>query len=803
MFTAVAVLTIAIGVGANTAIFSVIDCVLFKALPYNDPGKLVSIWQSAPGLNIKDLNLSPSDYFTFREENQVFQEFGVWQSGTASITGLAAPERVQSLTVTRGTLAALGVQPALGRWFTAKDDSPGSPETAVLTHGYWQRRFGGSAAAIGRRIVVDGKAIEIVGVMPQSFRFLDEKPDLILPYQFNRSQVTLGNFGFHGVARLKPGVALARANADVVRMIPIVNAKFPPPPGVSAKLFAELRFLPSVRPLKQDVVGDLGKVLWVLMASIGAVLLIACANVANLMLVRAEGRRQELAVRAALGAGSGSIAGELIAESVLLGVLGGVAGLGLAYGALRLLVSIAPASLPRVDSISLGPMGVLFTLAVSLTAGVLLGLIPAVKHAAPDITAALRAGGRTLSQSREAHRTRNALVVAQVALAVVLLIASGLMIRSFQALRNVHPGFSAPREIQTLSVSIPEAQVKEPERVVRMFQEIQGKLAAIPGVASAAFASSIPTDPVDAFDPVYAEGRSYKEGELAPLRRFKFVAPGFFQTMGTRLVAGRDFTWTDLYDRRLVALVSENLAREMWRTPSAAIGKRIKTGPADPWREIVGVTEDVRLDGSDRQAPPTTYWPALMGNFWGNATFVRREAVFTIRTSRAGSESFLKEVRQAVWSVDSDLPLARVSTMEEVYRGSMARSSFALVMLAIAGGMALLLGILGIYGVISYSVSQRTREIGIRIALGAEPKTLQAMVVRQGLGLALVGVALGLGCAAAATRLMSSLLFGIGPVDPLTYCAVAAGLLAAAAAASYAPAHRASGVDPNEALRAE
>jgi putative ABC transport system permease protein len=803
MFTAVTVLTIGIGVGANTAIFSVIDGILLRPLPYADAERLVSVSQSAPSLNLPNMNLSPSDYFTFREENRVFQEFGVWQSGTASVTGLAAPEQVNSLSVTQGTLEALGVQPVLGRWFTAADESAGSPETTILTYGYWQRRFGGSASAIGRRMVVDGKAVEIVGAMPRSFRFLDGKPDLFFPFQFDRAKITLGGFGFEGIARLKPGATLAQANADVTRMIPIVNAKFPPPPGISAKLFEDVRILPSVRPLKQDVVGDLGKVLWVMMASIGAVLLIACANVANLMLVRAEGRRQEFAVRAALGAGSGSIAGELIAESVLLGVLGGVAGLGLAYGALRLLVAIAPAYLPRIENVALGPLGVVFTLAVSLTAGVLLGLIPAIRYAAPNITAALRAGGRTSSQSREAHKARNALVVAQVALAVVLLIASGLMIRSFQALRNVHPGFSAPREIQTLSVSIAEAQVKEPERVVRMFQEIQGKLAAIPGVASVSFANSIPTDGNDSFDPVGAEDRTYREGELPPLRRFKFVAPGFFQAMGTRLVAGRDVTWTDLYDRRPVALISDNMAREMWRTPSAAIGKRIKTSPADPWREIVGVTEDVRHDGSDRKAPATVYWPMLMDHFWGNPTIVQRKAVFAIRSSRAGSESFLKEVRQAVWSVDSDAPLVGVNTMEEVYRGSMARSSFALVMLAIAGGMALLLGIVGIYGVISYSVSQRTREIGIRIALGAQPKTLRAMVVRQGLALALVGVALGLAGAAAATRMMSSLLFGIGPVDPLTYCIVGAGLLAAAAAASYAPAHRASGVDPNEALRAE
>ena len=803
MFTVVTLVTIGIGVGANTAIFSVINGVLLKPLPYPEPERLMGVWQSAPAINIRDLNLSPSDYFTFRDANRTFQQFGIWSGGSVTVTGLAAPERVRSLAVTEGTLNALGVQPALGRWFTAKDDSPGSPETTILTYGFWQRRFGGDASAIGRQIRLDGEPHEIIGVMPQSFRFLDDKPDLILPFRFNRSKVFLGNFSFQGIARLKPGINLAQANADVARMIPIVNTNFPPPPGFSAKIFQEIRVLPNVRPLQQDVVGDLGKVLWVLMGSIGVVLLIACANVANLLLVRAEGRQQELAIRTALGAGSARIAGELLLESVLLGILGGAAGLGLAYGALRLLVRLAPAYLPRLENIAIDALVLLFTLAISLVAGLLFGLIPVFKYAAPGVTAALRAGGRTLSQSRETHRARNTLVVLQTALAVVLLICSGLMIRTFQALRHVQPGFSGPRDLQTMAIEIPEAQVKEPERVVRMFQEILRKTSEIPGVSSAAFANSVPTDGNNSTDLLYAEDRAYREGELPPLRRFKFVAPGFFHTMGTRLIAGRDLTWTDIYDRRNVAMISENMARELWRDPAAALGKRIREGMKDPWREIIGVVADVRDDGADQKAPTTVYWPVMMNNFWGDSTRVQRGAVYAIRSSRAGSEGFLKQIRQAVWSVNPDLPLARVRTMEELYRGSMARSSFTLVMLAIAGGMALLLGIIGIYGVISYSVSQRTREMGIRMALGAQANALEGMVVRHGMLLAAIGIALGLAAAAALTRIMASLLFEVSAVDPVTYCAVSAGLLAAAAAASYLPAHRASAINPIEALRAE
>jgi predicted permease len=803
MFTAVTVITIGIGVGANTAIFSVVNGILLKPLPYPQPASLVSVWQSAPSINLKEMTLSPSDYFVFRDENRTFQKFGIWGGGTVSVTGLAEPEQVMNLSMTAGTLDALGVRPALGRWFTARDDSPGTPETAILTYGYWQRRFGGSAAAIGRRILVDGVAREIVGVMPQSFRFLDAKPDLLLPFRFDRGKTLPGNFSFQGIARLKPGFSLEQANADLGRMIPIVNTQFPPPPGFSVKMFEDLHVLPSIRPLKQDVVGDLGKVLWVLMGSIGLVLLIACANVANLLLVRAEGRQHELAIRAALGAGSGRLASELLIESVVLGLSGGVVGVGLAYAALSALVAIAPANLPRIENLTLDPLAFAFALAVSVAAGLLFGLVPVIKHATPNVVAALRAGGRTLSQGREAHRARNALVVVQVALAAVLLISSGLMIRTFQALRNVQPGFSGLSHLQTLSIYVPEARVKEPERVMRMFQEIQRRLSSIPEVSATAFANSVPTDGNNSTDVLFAEDRSYREGDLPPLRRFKFVAPGFFGTMGTRLVAGRDFTWNDLYDKREVVIVSQNMAREMWGGPAAAIGKRLREGSKDPWREIVGVTADVRQDGADQKAPATVYWPALMSTFWGDSPFLTRQVVYTIRSPRAGSESFLKEVRQAVWSVDRDLPLDRVRTMEELYRKSMARSSFTLVMLSIAGGMALLLGIVGIYGVISYSVSQRTREIGIRIALGADRTALRAMVVRQGLVMAMVGVAFGLAAAAALTRVMASLLFEISPVDPLTYLAVSAGLLAAAAAARYVPAYKASGVNPVNALRAE
>jgi putative ABC transport system permease protein len=803
MFTVVTLLTIAIGVGANSAVFSVVNGVLLKPLPYPDAGALIGVWQTAPRLNLKDLEASPSDFFTFRDESRTFQEFGVWTGGSVAVTGRTSPEQVRCLFVTEGTLNALGVRPALGRWFTPSDDNPASPETVILSYGYWQRKFGGDPSAINGQLTIDGKITSVAGVMPQSFHFLDEKPDLLLPLRFDRSKVHLGNFSFRGIARLKPRVTLAQANADVARMLPIVNLKFTPPPGFSAKMFAEAGIQAAVRPLKNDVVGELGKVLWVLMGSIGVVLLIACANVANLLLVRAEGRQQELAVRMALGAGSRRIAGVLLTESVFLGLLGGIVGLGFAYLALRVLVASAPAYLPRLDEISLDAVVILFTLALSLVAGLLFGLIPVLKYASPNGNAALRAGGRTLSHSKERHRARNTLVVLQTALAVVLLIGAGLMIRTFQALRHVNPGFTDSAHLQTFRINIPEGQVKEPDRVFRMQQEIRRKIAELPGIASASFANSVPTDGNNSTDVLYAEDHVYAEGQVPPLRRFKFVTPGFFQTLGTPLVAGRDLTWTDLEQRRNVAIVSENMARELWRDPASALGKRIREGAKDSWREIVGVVGDVRDDGADQKAPSTVYWPVVMENFWGNDKFVQRGSVYVIRTSRTGSDSLMAQIRQAVWSVTPDVPIVKVRTMEEVFRGSMARSGFTLVMLGIAGGMALLLGIIGIYGVISYSVSQRTRELGIRIALGAGNGELRAMVVGQGVLLAGTGIGIGLAAAGAVTRIMSSLLFETSPMDPVTYVAASACLLGAAAIASYLPAHRASSVNPVVALRME
>jgi len=806
LFTAITLITLAIGVGANTVIFSVVEGVLLKPLPYPHAEQLIGVWHTAPGVGIQDLNMCPSIYFIDREQNTTFQDIGAYNGDAFNVTGAGQPEHVRGLDVTDGTLPILGVTPVAGRLFTRHDDSPGAPQTVLLSYAYWQQKFGGASSAIGRSITLDGKSREIIGVLPEDFHFLDyQDAALIVPFQWDRSKTKLGNFSERAIARLKPGVTMAQAGTDMARLLPIVNRSFPAPEGFSPAIFEKARIAPNLRPLKQDVIGNVGKVLWVLMGSIGMVLLVACANVANLLLVRVEGRRQELAIRSALGAPWARTAADLLFESIVLGLAGSLIGLGLAYAALRALVAAAPTGLPRIHEIGIDIPVLLFTLGLALFTSLLIGSLPIVKFAGRRAASGLREGGRALSQSRERHRARKALVVVQVALALVLLICSGLMIRTFRALMQVSPGFVAPESVQQFRFYIPDTQIPDTQldRVVHMQEEILDKLAAIPGVSSVSFSTAVPMDGYDSNDLLYAQDHVYREGELPPIRRFKFISPGFFSTLGTHLVAGRDLTWTDTYDKRPVAIISEAFAREYWHDANNALGKKIRVASTDDWREIVGVAQDVHDDGVDQPAPSAVYWPVLRDNFEGQKHDVQRGVAFVIRSPRAGSQAFMKEVQQQVWSINPDVPLANASTLGELYTKSMARTSFTLVMLCVAGAMALLLGIVGIYGVISYSVSQRTREIGIRMALGAQRNTLTALFVRQGLLLTGIGIACGLVIAFVAMRLMSSLLFNVSPVDPITYAIITAGVLATAWLACYLPSRRAATVNPVSALRAE
>jgi len=802
-FTSIAVLTLAIGIGANAAIFSVIEGVILKPLPFTQPDRLVVIDHGSAALGVTSIGAAPFLYYTYREDARAFQDVAMYTTSTESVTGIGEPEEIRSLIATDGLLPILGVAPALGRAFTKEEDSPKGAETVILTNGYWRTRFGGDPSAIGRRILINGRAREIIGVLPASFRLGDLKPAVILPLRLNRADVHLGMFSYTAVAKLAPGATIDQAMRETTRLVPVGISRFPPFPGMSLTMFQEAKIAPVVRRLQDDVIGDVRSVLWVLMGTIAMVLLIACANVANLLLVRAEGRHQELAVRSALGASRARIAYELLAESVVLGLVGGAAGLGLAYGAVRLLVALAPGNLPRLDEIAIDGTVLLFTLAISIAAGLLFGAIPVFKYAGADVAAGLHGGGRTSSASRDRHRARSTLVVVQVALALVLLVGAGLMIRTFESLRHVRPGFARPEEALTFRLTIPSAQVKDADAVVRMHQAIAERVAAVPGVASVAMTSIVPMTGQGWHDPVFAFDKTYAAKELPPIRLFKFVSPGYPAAMGTPIVAGRDFTWEDAYDRRPVAMVSEALARELWGSPPAAVGKRIRETSNSLWREVVGVVGDQRDEGLDKPAPGAAYWPMLMAKFEDGDPSVRRTIGYVVRSRRTGGAGFVDEVSRAVWAINPNLPLANVRTLDEIVAKSMARTSFTLVMLAIAGAMALLLGAAGIYGVMSYSVSQRTREIGIRIALGAERRAVTGMFVRHGLVLAAIGIACGLAAALAVTRVMTSLLFEVNAIDPLTYVGVCAGLAFAALVASYLPALRATLVNPATALRAE
>ena len=799
-FAAVAALTLALGIGANSAIFSVVYAVLLKPLPFHQPERLVAVWHSAPGLNIALLEHGTATYFTYRESSRAFEDIALWDTEEVSITGRGEPERAQALRVTDGLLPILRVQPLVGRLFTKEDDGPGSPRRAILTYGFWQRRFAGVPEAIGQTLDVDGRPHEVIGVLPPSFAFLSTDPALLVPFRFNRAEVVVGDFSYRGVARLKPGVTLEQANADLARMIPLTFERFAILPGLTRKMFDEAQIGPRVRPLSADVIGDISRVLWILTGTVGIVLLIACANVANLFLVRAEGRHQEFAVRTALGASRSRLARELLTESVALALIGGAIGLVLAWAGIALLGRLAPAGLPRLDEIGIDSVVLLFALTISILTGVMFGLIPVVRFGTPSAVA-LKDGGRSTSDAPGRHRARNALVVAEIALALVLLVVSGLMIRTFIALREVDPGFVRAEEVQTFRVSIPGALVADPGQTARTHEQIAHHLEQVPGVVSVGLSSSVTMDGRTSSSPIFVEGSAEPDRAMPPIRRFKRIAPGYFETMGNPVIAGRTITWADIHEARPVVVITENLAREYWKSAAGALGKRITQSLENPWREIVGIVGNERDDGLSREEVALVYWPMLLKSWWTEPIHVQRTMSYVVRSPRVGSPGFLRELQQAVWSVNPNLPLASVRTLNEIHADSMAQTSFALVMLAIAAIVALLLGSVGIYGVIAYIATQRTREVGIRMALGAQAEDVRRLFLRHGLLLAGVGIALGIAISLALTRLMSTLLFGVSAMDPVTYLVVATSLGTVALLATYFPARRASRIDPIIALR--
>ncbi|MCI0433491.1 MAG: ABC transporter permease, partial [Gemmatimonadetes bacterium] len=771
LFTVITVLTLGIGIGANAAVFAVIRAVLLEPLPFEEPERLVGVWHTAPGAGFPQVNMSPATYFTYREDARgVFEDVALWDDTQFPVTGTDEPEQVDALLVTDGLFPLLGVQPRTGRLFTRDDDAPGAPRTVILSWGYWQRRFGDDPGVVGRTLRISGNETEIIAVMPERLRFLDRSPALFMPFRFDPTDLSMGDFSYQGVARLRPGVTIAQANAEVERLIPVSVERFPG--GLSLAQLRDAGFGPDVHALEEDVIGDISRVLWILLGAVGLVLLIACANVANLFLVRAEGQTREIAVRIAMGAGRRQVAGWFLRESVVLGVFGGAVGLGLAAAGIRLLVTAGPRTLPRLAEIDVDPMVLLFTFVISVLAGLLFGGLALLRHGRPLLTTALREGGRGASTSRETHRTRSALVVGQVALALVLLIGSGLMIRTLQALRDVHPGFERPDEVLTVRVSIPAAEVASDLAAAQMHEAILGRIAAIPGVGSVGASTSITMDSYDSNDAVEVEAFPTPPDALAPVRRIKFVAPGYFETMENPILAGRSITWQDSHTPLPVVVVTENFARAYWTDPALAIGQRVRASLGGEWKEIVGVVGDARDNGVDRDAPPIVYFPMVVAGMWGQDLLVRRSLGYAIRSTLPAA-SILPQVRAAVWQTSRNLPLANVRTLREILNQSMARSSFTLVMLGIAAAVALLLGAIGLYGVISYIVAQRTREIGVRVALGARSADVRHLVLRHGLTVTGLGILIGLGSAAAVTRLMSSVLFGVSPLDPLTFAAVA------------------------------
>jgi predicted permease len=673
-FTMAAVLTLAIGIGATTAIFSVVYSVLIKPLPYPSSDELVRIRYSTAALT-GELASQPAQYFTYRAESRTLAEVGIWGNGGETLTGPDGTERVRSLRASHGLLQALGVQPARGRWFNEAEHGPAAegPAPIILSYAFAQSRFGSDTAALGSDLVVNGSRAQVVGVMPRDFRFLDMSPpfEIIVALRFDPARQTIGPYNFEALARLKPGFTPDEAAADIQRMLPLWLDAWPLLPGsaVTKEAIANWHITPVVRPLKDDMVGGIARALWVLMGAIGAVLLVACANIANLMLVRADARRPELAVRAALGAVPGRIARELLVESLLIGAAGSALGLALASVGLQLLVAIGPSNLPRLEEIAIHPPVLAFTVAVSLACTLAFGSITALKHALKLDMSAF-GGTRGSSASRERSATRNALVVVQVALALVLVVSAVLMIRTFAALRNVDPGFVDAATIQTVRTWAPNQIIRDPAQFTRMHHEILDAIAALPGVASVGYTSVLPMEgqPFAGGAPVPIEDRPVSAGETPPNRRMKFVSPGYLEAMGTRIIAGRDLTWADLDAGGRVALISEEFAREFGTSPAEALGKRIRPPVGtDEWREIVGVVQSVKEDALYTEAPSIVYWPAFMENAFGSKAFGNPAMAYVIRSGRTGAASFNDEIREGIWSVNRDVPIALERTMTTLY----------------------------------------------------------------------------------------------------------------------------------------
>jgi len=804
-FSAVVITTLALGIGATTAIYTLLDAIVLRPLPYPNADRLVFIEHPVPGVETYTRwRMSVAGYFFFRKNSQALSNIAAYTRSEATLVSADGAERTRAAVVSDNFLGVMGIRPMLGRDFTAADTRPNASPVVMLGYDYWRQRFDADPRIVGKSINLGSTSHQVIGITPAGLHLPDYQVQVWRALELDPDAPPVNSHYLDAVARLAPGVTVAAAQAEAARLTSRLPEVFP---GAYSKSFmSDSRFGVLVSPLRDIVIGGMSRTLWILLGAVSLVLLIACANVANLFLVRAESRRREIAIRSALGADRGHLAGHYLTESALLSLIGGALGVLLAYAAVRFLLVLNPPSVPRLAELSLGWRPVAVALAISLGTGVVLGLLPLTRLAlGRGHIATLREGGRGQTASRGQRSARAALIVAQTALAVILLAAAGLMLRSFQRLRSVHPGLDASG-LLTFEVALPWTRYGNrgggPEGYLaafRYYRELTSRLAAIPGVTAVSMTRSLPIKDGDMCALVFVETRGH--GQTAPCLGVVIAAPGYFETMGIP-VRGRTPTWADMEERTGGVVVSKAFADDMWPGEDA-LGKRLRpNGFAEPWYHVVGVTGDVLSHGLDQPPSKVVYYPLVPiagAPLWSPPT----RATIALRTRLDNPLALAPTARQVVTALDREVPVANVQTMETVVATSTARTTLAMFLLGIAGGMALILSAVGIYGVISYTVNQRRAEIGVRMALGAQARQVGRMVIGQSLRVAAAGIAIGLVGAVATTRVMQSLLFGVTPTDPVTLAGVTFVLVVIGVLASYAPARRATTVDPVEVLRRE
>ena len=799
-FTLLSLLTLAIGVGANIAIFAVVNAVLLRPLPLPDSERLVVLRHAAPGLaQLAELPMSDALYFLYAEQVRTLESVAVYREEQVSFTGPENPQRVAASSVTASFFEVLRTPPRLGRSFTPEDDRPGAAPVAVLSDGLWRSRFGAEPGIVGRIVDIDGESVEVVGVMPPGFSFSQQEIDLWRPLRLDRENVQLGAFGSNGVARIADGATLGQVRAELEALLANLTELLPD--EGAAPILANAGFRPLIDRAREAVVGDIEATLWILLGAVGFLLLIACANVANLFLVRSEARHGEVAIRAALGESGGRLAGSVLFESLVLGVAGGLLALPVALLAVRLLVAFGPRELPRLDEVSIDAAVLLFGLAVSVVAGFLFGLLPALRAGAVAAAGHMTAGARGATSSRERQLARRGLVVVQVALALTLLVGSGLAVRSFQRLAAVDPGFD-PVDVLAFGLALPERDYETPDARLNFHREVVDRLRGLPGVVDASAASTVPLSGEVSGSGHSIEGRPLADDEVPPVFMIKRVAPAYFATLRVEVVEGRVFDALDGERESPVVIVSRSLARTHWPGESA-LGKGIRVGgPPDEegeqWSRVVGVVDDVHEINLHEDPPEMAYYP-LPGVTGGEG--VPAAMRYVVRAPNAAALS--GAVREAVRGLDPTLPIAEVETLETLVGRARGERAFVMILLAIAAGLALLLGAVGLYGVVSYMVAQRRREIAVRMAVGAQVADVRRLVLTEAGGLALLGALLGIGAAVALTRRLQALLFETSPLDPLVFVAVSTLLVGVCLLASWLPARRAARIEPLAALRAE